>query len=186
MYLAYAGKATEARREIDAASAALTGLDRARTEVFRIAVFGATGLGPADVDESGAGAAGAAPRARPDLGGAAALQPRRRSSPTSATSRGRAADLEAARALYAELGADAAVADAEIKLARLRLVDGDPIGCLARLDAVDVAALSDWAACWLFLSRAEASVALRLLDGGARRPRAVRRDVGGAPAPSTR
>ena len=75
-----------------------------------------------------------------------------------------ASDLEAARALYAELGADAAVADADIKLARLRLVDGDPIGCLARLDGVEVAALSDWAACWLYLSRAEASVALRLLE----------------------
>src|SRR5690349_17069055 len=42
VYLAYAGKATEARREIDAASDELTGLDRARTEVFRIAVLGAT------------------------------------------------------------------------------------------------------------------------------------------------
>src|SRR5262249_18344353 len=43
VYLTYAGKATAAVREIEAACAELDGIDRARSEVFRIAVFGATG-----------------------------------------------------------------------------------------------------------------------------------------------
>src|SRR5262249_57273490 len=63
-----------------------------------------------------------------------------------------------------ELGADAAVADAEIQRARTRLLAGEPLDCLALLDAVDLEALSEWATCWLLLIRAEAHVALRLLD----------------------
>src|SRR5262249_4970388 len=78
--------------------------------------------------------------------------------------RSAARDLESARELYAELGADAAVADARIQLARVRLLAGEPLDCLALLDAVHLEALSDWAACWLFLTRADAHVALRLLD----------------------
>src|SRR5262245_41340415 len=43
VYLAYRGRASEAVREIDAACAALTGVERARSEVFRIAVLQLSG-----------------------------------------------------------------------------------------------------------------------------------------------
>src|SRR5262245_5101275 len=162
VYLAFAGKATAARREISAALASLDGIERARSEVFRVAVLGATGVGPADVD-------GSAPALRTlrrahDRIWEARLLYNRGCLFSDLGDVGRARhDLEAARAIYAELGADAAVADAEIKLAQLQLLDGDPIECLARLDRIDAGALSDWAACWLHLWRAEASIALRLL-----------------------
>src|SRR5207249_6806571 len=39
VFLAYAGRTTAALREIEAARGALTGIERARTEVFRIAVY---------------------------------------------------------------------------------------------------------------------------------------------------
>ena len=164
VYLAYAGKATEARREIDAASAALTGLDRARTEVFRIAVFGATGLGPADVDESGPalralrarttgsgrrgcsttagllfsdlGDVGRA-RARP-RGGAGALRGARAPTPPSPTPRSSSRGCGSSTATRSAASPSSTASTSR--------------------------ALSDWAACWLYLSRAEASVALRLLE----------------------
>src|SRR5262249_35359295 len=120
VYLAYAGKATAARREIDAAAASLTGLDRARTEVFRIAVLGATGLGPRDPAESGA-ALRTLRRAHDRIWEARLLYNRGfLFSDLGDVERARS-DLEAARTLYAELGADAAVADTDIKLARLWL-----------------------------------------------------------------
>src|SRR5262245_27252933 len=106
VYLAYAGKPTEARRELEAASAALTGLDRARTEVFRIAVRGATGLGPADVEES-APALRALRRAGDRIWEARLLYNRGFLFSDVGDVRHARADLEAARALYAELGADA-------------------------------------------------------------------------------
>src|SRR5262249_2724422 len=77
--------------------------------------------------------------------------------------RAAARDLQAARGLYAHVGAEAAVADAEIKLAELRLLEGDPLGSLAHLDAIDPDSLSEWAACWLYLTRARVYLALRLL-----------------------
>src|SRR5438093_10108678 len=43
LYSAYAGKPAAALREIEIATAALTGIDRARTAVFKIAVFGLAG-----------------------------------------------------------------------------------------------------------------------------------------------
>src|SRR5262249_51922886 len=72
-------------------------------------------------------------------------------------------DLERAHRLYESLNLTAAAADARIELARLRSLEGDPIGCLEDLDTIDVATLSEWAACWLYLNRAEALVELRLL-----------------------
>src|SRR5262249_61301555 len=51
-YLTYAGKSAAGVREIEAACAALDGIDRARSEVFRIAVYGMTGRAPAGLADS--------------------------------------------------------------------------------------------------------------------------------------
>jgi tetratricopeptide (TPR) repeat protein len=160
--LAYRGRAAQAVAEIETAQAALTGIDRARTEVFRIAVFHLAGRAreawPASSE------ALRVLRRDGDTAWEARLLYNRGSSlaevgDASAARR----DLERARDLYAQLGSTAAVADARITLGRLRLVEGDVLDGLAELDAIDVGELSEWAACWLYLSRAEAFVALRLL-----------------------
>ena len=162
LYLTYAGRTAEALREIERACASLAGIDAARSEVFRIAVFGAIGRAPAGLAES-ARALRALRRHGDRIWQARLLYNRGLLLSEVGDIRAAQQDLKAALALYAELGADAAVADAEIKLAHLRLLQGDPLGCLERLDAVDLERLSDWAACWLFLARAEAHVVLRLL-----------------------
>ena len=162
VYLVYAGKASAGLREIDAACASLHGIDRARSEVFRIAVLGLAGRMPASADESRR-ALRTLRRAGDRIWEARLLYNRGAlfrdlGNPTAARR-----DLAAARTIYAELGADAAVEDADIKLAWLRYLEGAPTECLAELDAIDVDSLSDWAACWLFLTRAEVLVGLRLL-----------------------
>jgi CHAT domain-containing protein len=163
VYLAYAGRSAAALREIETARASLRGIERARTEVFRIAVYGATGRSPNGLDESER--ALRALRRRGDRIWQARLL-YNRGTLLSETGDLRAAthDLASARRLYAELGAFAAVADADIKMARVRLLEGEPLDCLTLLDAVALEQLSEWAACWLFLTRAEAHVALRLLE----------------------
>ncbi len=162
VYLAYAGKASAGLREIDAACAALRGIDRARSEVFRLAVLGLAGRLPASAVDSGR-ALRTLRRARDRIWEARLLHNRgtlHMDLGNAATAR---KDLSAARAIYAELGAEAAVDDTDIKLARLRHLEGAPTECLAELDAIDVGSLSDWASCWLFLTRAEVLVGLRLL-----------------------
>ena len=78
VYLAYGGRTQRAVREIEAARESLTGLERARTEVFRIAIYEMAGRarGTPGLDRV---ASGAPPTWRPNLGSAAALQPRHRS-----------------------------------------------------------------------------------------------------------
>ena len=162
VYLAYAGKASAGLREIESACASLRGIDRARSEVFRIAVLGLAGRLPASTDDSGR-ALRTLRRARDRIWEARLLY--NRGSLLSELGNLTAArnDLAAARTIYAELGADAAVEDTDIKLASLRYLEGAPTECLAELDAINVGSLSDWAACWLFLTRAEVLVGLRLL-----------------------
>src|SRR5262249_55731629 len=53
VYLAYAGKPNAGLREINAACASLQGIDRARSEVFRIAVFELAGRTPESAVDSG-------------------------------------------------------------------------------------------------------------------------------------
>jgi len=162
LYLAYQGKLGLALVEIDAACAALTGIDRARSEVFRNAVYGLAGRGR-DVIPDSTKALKVLRRHgdRPwearlaynlgvtliDLG---EYRPARR-------------DFERARELYAALGLAAAVADAKKYLALVASLEGDPVRCLAELEDIDVESLTDWAACWVYLNRAEALLALRLL-----------------------
>jgi hypothetical protein len=162
LYLTYAGKSSAALREIETACAALDGLERARSEVFRIAVYGATGQAPAGLGNS-ARALRTLRRAGDRVWEARLRYNRGVLFSEVGDLRAATRDLEAARDLYAEVGADAAVADAEIKLARLRLLEGRPLESLRRLDGVDVEPLSDWAAGWLYLTRAEVHLALQLL-----------------------
>jgi hypothetical protein len=71
-------------------------------------------------------------------------------------------DLERARDLYAELGATLGAAGAEISLARLALLRGDVVECLAQLDAAESRGLPPRALCDVELIRAEALVEARL------------------------
>ena len=162
MCLAYAGKARTSIREIEVARTTLRGIERARTEVFRIPVYEMAGRGAEGI--AGSSAALRALRARGDSIWEARLLYNRAAALTKLGHHERAGtDLERARDLYDESGLDAAASDARIELARARFREGDYLACLADLDLVDVAGLSDWAACWLYLWRAEALVALRLL-----------------------
>ena len=166
MCLAYAGKARASLREIDAAQASLTGAERARTEVFRIPVYWLAGRGAEAV--SGSAPALRALRTRGDSAWEARLLYNRAAVLTKlGRHRAARADLERARDLYLTLGLGAAAADAQIELALVQFRDGNHVACLAELDRIDLAELSDWAACWFYFWRAEALVALRLLPEAA-------------------
>lgn len=162
LYLAYSGKARASLREIDAARAALHGVERARTEVFRIPVYEMASRGSEAVAGSG-DALRALRRSGDTVWEARLLYNRAAALTTMGRHRLARTDLERARDLYAGLGLDAAADDARIELARAHSRDGDHVGCLAELDRVDVSKLSDWAACWFYFWRAEAFVELRLL-----------------------
>jgi CHAT domain-containing protein len=163
LYLSYAGKSAAALREIDTACAALQGIERARSEVFRIAVYGVAGRAPTGLDASDR-ALRTLRRKGDRIWQARLLYNRGILLSEVGDLRSATRDLESARRLYAELDAAAAVADAEIQLARVQLLAGEPLDCLELLDAVDLESLSNWAACWLFIARADAHVALRLLE----------------------
>ncbi len=162
VYLAYAGKTRQSLREIDEAVRQLRGVERARSEVFRISVYWLAGRGAEAVDASTAAlhrlrtSGDSVWEARLLYNRAAVLTLLGRHSQARA-------DLERARDLYTKLGLDAAAADACIELARVRSRDGDYVGCLSALDEIDISSLSEWAACWLYLCRADALVELRLL-----------------------
>ena len=162
VYLAYSGKARASLREIDAAQAALHGIERARTEVFRIPVYWLAGRGAEAVADSSP--ALRTLRSRGDSAWEARLLYNRAAVLTKlGRHRPARADLERAHGLYTALGLHAAASDARIEMGRARFREGDYVGCLAELDRVGLSSLTDWAACWLYLWRAEALVALRLL-----------------------
>ena len=162
LYLAYRGSAERAVREIEEARSALTGIERARTEVFRVAIFHLAGRAR-DAWPGTSDAVRVLRRRRDTVWEARLLYNRGASLADVGDAVAARRDLERARNLYAQLGLAAAVADARIVLARLRLVQGDVLDCLDELKAIELGELSDWAACWFFLTRAEAYVALRLL-----------------------
>ena len=162
LYLAYRGRLREAIREIETARDALRGLERARTEVFRIAVYGLAGR-VAEILPASAPALRLL-RARGDAVWEARLRYNRAAARGELGDRtGAHDDLERARELYSQLGLGAAVADVRVELARLSLADADELGCLRELDSLEPASLPDWGAAWLYLLRAEAELALRLL-----------------------
>ena len=162
LYLAYAGKARASLREIDEAIRLLHGIERARSEVFRISVYWLAGRGAEAVDASVP--ALQTLRASGDSVWEARLLYNRAAVLTLLGRHTQArADLARARDLYVELGLAAAASDARVELARVHFQEGDYVGCLAELDRVDVSTLSEWSACWLYLYRADALVELRLL-----------------------
>ena len=61
----------------------------------------------------------------------------------------RESSKERARSLYQELELDAAAADAQVQLAQLAAVEGDPLRSLQELDAIALESLTDWAAAWV-------------------------------------
>ena len=162
LYLAYAGKTKRAVREIEAARASLTGIERARTEVFRIAIYEMAGRAR-EVLPNSTESVRILRRSGDAIWEARVLYNRGAVLAELDDAGAARKDLERARDLYAELGLEAAVADARIELARLSFLEADVIGCLAQLGAIEIGELSDWAACWLVLVRAEAYVGLRLL-----------------------
>ena len=130
IYLAYAGAIDSAVREIDAACAALDGIELARCEVSRIAVFGLAGRAPA---------LAASERALQTLRreGDAIWEARLlKNRGFQFAERGDATraepDLARARDLYTRLGATTAAVGAEYELARIELTRGDLPTCLAR------------------------------------------------------
>ena len=144
LYLAYAGKVRSSLREIEAAHAGLRGIERARTEVFRIPIYEMAGRG----NEAVAGSSSSLRilHKHGDLVWEARLLYNRAAALTTLGQHGRArTDLERARDLYDESGLAAAASDARIELARARFREGDYLACLDDLDQIDVSALSDWA-----------------------------------------
>src|SRR5262245_43096923 len=161
--LAYAGKTKLALREIEAAREALSGIERARSEVFRIAVYGIAGQAETAIAGSGE-AVRVLRRARDTIWEARLLYNRGAALAEIGDARGARRDLGRACRLYQALGQADAVASAGIELGRLRLLEGDPLASLVELDAIESDGLAPWTAGWLFLNRAQAHVALRLLD----------------------
>jgi CHAT domain-containing protein len=160
IYLAYAGAIDSAVREIDAACAALDGIELARCEVSRIAVFGLAGRAPA---------LAASERALQTLRreGDAIWEARLlKNRGFQLAERGDATraepDLARARDLYTSLGATAAAVGAEYELARIELTRGDLPACLARLDSIDATSIPPRHRSSLELLRAKALLAARL------------------------
>jgi CHAT domain-containing protein len=161
IHLAYAGSTGAALRELDAACAALDGLDLARCEVSRIAVLGLAGRTP-DLAASDR-ALGILRREGDAIWEARLLKNRGVLLAERGDTAAAEPDLVKARDLYARLGATTAAVGAEYELARLALARGDLPTCLARLDAIDAADVPALRNAALELLRAKALVTGRLL-----------------------
>jgi hypothetical protein len=161
-HMAYQGNAAEAVAEIEKARANLHGIDRARSEVFRVGIY--------HLADRAAEVLPASAEARRTLErfGDTAWEARLSYNrgvvlaeigdlPAART------ELERARDLYLSLGYAAAAADARIELGLLPSLAGDPLQTLVELEAIDTATLPDLAAWPLHLNRAEALLRLRLL-----------------------
>ena len=162
LYLAYRGQLRKAVGEIDAAIEGLSGLDRARSQVFRIAVYGLAGRAREALDDSAA--ALRVLRSHGDREWEARLAYNRGATLAELGEHTLARrDLEHAHDLYVSLGLRAAAADTKRELAIIAGLQGDLIGSLEDLEAIDVEVLTERDAGWLYFSRAETLLALRLL-----------------------
>ena len=161
-HVAYRGNPAQAIREIEFARAHLSGIDLARSEVFRVGIYHLADRGAEVLDASDR-----ARRALHRLGDTPweARLSYNRGNVLSDIGDHRAAqrELERARDLYTSLGYDTAATEAQIELALLPALTGDPVQTLVELDAIDQAALPDFVGAWLYLHRAEALLRLRLL-----------------------
>jgi hypothetical protein len=141
--LAFDGAILAARREIDAAVADLSGVDRAQSEVFRVAIHrSAHAVDPATHRRIMSAAASALRRFERD--GDQIWQARllfNRGSLHADRGELLAAedDFRRAHELYEAAGADAAVADAAVGLAAVALLRGDVVGCLRGIESAKAA-----------------------------------------------
>jgi tetratricopeptide (TPR) repeat protein len=134
--LAYSGAFTAAMRELDAAIASLDGLEIARTEVSRLAVFALAGRAPVDFAVS-ARALRTLRRAGDELWEARVLKNRGELRSERGDAAAAKRDLERARDLYQRVGMKVGELGAEISLIRLSFLRGDIVECLEQLDAVE-------------------------------------------------
>ncbi len=163
VYLAYAGKIGAALDELDAACAALDGLELARSELFRIAVLGVAGRAPPP-PASSEWAVRTLRRHRDAIWEARLLGNRGALGAERGDADAAEPDLARARDLFTALGATPAAQRAAFELARVALVRGDLPLCLARLDAIEATELPALLRSALELLRAQALVAARLMS----------------------
>ena len=159
--LAGRGSISEAERELERAWAGLDARERARTEVFRIAILWYAGRA---LDQSArTDRALAFLREHGDEYWEAQLL---RNRGGLAAERGDTVlardDLTRAHELFLALGATSAALAMEVELARVALLRGDLPECLSRLDAIDMDAIGTANAAELLLLRAQAAATARL------------------------
>ncbi len=159
--LAARGAVGPALRELDAACAALDGLERARSEVFRIVVLWYSGR-PLDSLEQSDSALETLRRAGDTLWEARLLGNRGGLLAERGDAAAAERELARARDLFASEGATAAVLAHELQLARVAWLRGDLPACMSQLDAADRPELSPANAAELELLRAEALAAAQL------------------------
>ncbi len=160
IYLAYAGAIDAAVREIDAACAALDGLELARSQVSRLGVLHLTG-GTLPLRETDR-AVETLRRAGDVVWEARLLKNRGFVLAERGDADAAEPDLARARDLYASVGATTAAVGAEYELARIDLARGNLPTCLARLDAIDTSGIPPRHRSALELLRAKALLAARL------------------------
>ena len=160
--LAERGAIPAALREIDTACATLDGVERARSEVFRIGIMNLAGQSAGDVESSDE--ALLTLRTRRDYLWEARLL-RNRGNWLRMRGDTDAAELELTRArdLFVRVGAHETARVVEIQLAIVALLQGSLPECLARLDAIDPASVTPRSRAELELLRAKALATGRLM-----------------------
>ena len=160
--LADRGAIPAALREIDTACATLDGVERARSEVFRIGIMNLAGQSAGDVESSDE--ALLTLRTRRDYLWEARLL-RNRGNWLRMRGDTDAAELELTRArdLFVRVGAHETARVVEIQLAIVALLQGSLPECLARLDAIDPASVTPRSRAELELLRAKALATGRLM-----------------------
>ena len=132
--LALSGHTRAARREIDAAVASLSGLERARSEVHRLALHRRARAADPMLERAVLDAAARGLRTLRQAGDAlweATLLNNRATLYLDRSELDRAeADFRRAYAIWMRLGADARAADSVLALAEVALLRGDVVGCL--------------------------------------------------------
>jgi hypothetical protein len=138
--LALSGHTRAARREIDAAVAELSGLERARSQVHRLAMHRRTGAADPAVERrvlEDAGLGLRTLRRAGDIVWEARLLSNRGNLYVDRGELDRAAkDFRRASAIWVQIGADTAAADSALALAEVALLRGEVVTCLKVIDAV--------------------------------------------------
>jgi len=139
------GRHRAARRELDAALALLSGLDRAQSQVHRIEIVRRGARDDAELHRRVTSDAAAALRRLRREGDALWEARLRFNRGLLHTERGELAraesDIAVARSLYLRAGAEPAALNASAVLAHLTLARGDVLGCLRLLAPIDLSSL---------------------------------------------